>query len=154
MALGVGHFIWQIASANIGKMTLYYLVPGRKPPELVKIGRMGGAFGETHHEWYQRVTDDGFRLAAPPILRDGGFLPGTTYQIMTNYHPRALGPRLREALDDLPVVVVTGLRQTGKSPEESNMQLIIGNKPHVFRAFRVFRVFRGCGCGWRTATCS
>lgn len=31
------------------------------------------------------------------------------------YRPRALAGRIREALDDLPVVVVTGLRQTGKS---------------------------------------
>lgn len=31
------------------------------------------------------------------------------------YRPRALAGRIREALEDLPVVVVTGLRQTGKS---------------------------------------
>lgn len=31
------------------------------------------------------------------------------------YRPRALAGRIREALEDLPVVIVTGLRQTGKS---------------------------------------
>jgi len=34
---------------------------------------------------------------------------------MTDYRRRALGGPAREALSDLPVVVVTGLRQTGKS---------------------------------------
>jgi predicted AAA+ superfamily ATPase len=33
----------------------------------------------------------------------------------TRYHPRELGGAVREALGNLPVVVVTGLRQTGKS---------------------------------------
>lgn len=35
--------------------------------------------------------------------------------IMTPYRARALGSLVREALDEMPVVVVTGLRQTGKS---------------------------------------
>jgi hypothetical protein len=34
---------------------------------------------------------------------------------MTAYRPRALGRLVREALEDMPVVVVTGLRQSGKS---------------------------------------
>ena len=34
---------------------------------------------------------------------------------MTGYHPRALGRLTREALAGIPVVVVTGLRQSGKS---------------------------------------
>src|SRR5574341_546944 len=35
--------------------------------------------------------------------------------IMTKYRPRSLGPAVREALEEMPVVVMTGLRQTGKS---------------------------------------
>jgi len=34
---------------------------------------------------------------------------------MTRYHPRALGPVVRDALAEMPVVIVTGLRQAGKS---------------------------------------
>jgi hypothetical protein len=34
---------------------------------------------------------------------------------MTDYRPRALGRLVREALEDFPVVVITGLRQSGKS---------------------------------------
>ncbi len=34
---------------------------------------------------------------------------------MTAYRPRALSARLAEALADMPVVVMTGMRQTGKS---------------------------------------
>jgi predicted AAA+ superfamily ATPase len=34
---------------------------------------------------------------------------------MTTYHARSLGRLVREALTDMPVVVVTGLRQSGKS---------------------------------------
>lgn len=34
---------------------------------------------------------------------------------MTEYYPRALGRLVREALADMPVVVITGLRQSGKS---------------------------------------
>jgi predicted AAA+ superfamily ATPase len=34
---------------------------------------------------------------------------------MTGYRTRALAPLVRDALADLPVVVVTGLRQAGKS---------------------------------------
>ncbi len=34
---------------------------------------------------------------------------------MTNYHSREIVPRLREALEDMPVVVLTGPRQAGKS---------------------------------------
>lgn len=34
---------------------------------------------------------------------------------MTDYHPRDLGPRVRAALAEMPVVVITGMRQTGKS---------------------------------------
>ncbi len=34
---------------------------------------------------------------------------------MTTYHPRALGPIVRDALAEMPVVIVTGLRQAGKS---------------------------------------
>jgi predicted AAA+ superfamily ATPase len=34
---------------------------------------------------------------------------------MTGYRPRSIGPVVLEALEEMPVVVVTGLRQTGKS---------------------------------------
>jgi predicted AAA+ superfamily ATPase len=34
---------------------------------------------------------------------------------MTDYHSRAIAPQVRAALDDMPVVVITGMRQTGKS---------------------------------------
>jgi predicted AAA+ superfamily ATPase len=35
--------------------------------------------------------------------------------VMTGYLPRSLGPAVREALAAMPVVVITGLRQSGKS---------------------------------------
>lgn len=37
------------------------------------------------------------------------------YLIMTNYLPREIVPRLERALQHLPIVVLSGLRQTGKS---------------------------------------
>lgn len=34
---------------------------------------------------------------------------------MTSYHPRDIGPAIRHALTQMPVAVLTGLRQAGKS---------------------------------------
>lgn len=34
---------------------------------------------------------------------------------MTDYYPRAIAPHVRAALSDMPAVVITGMRQTGKS---------------------------------------
>ena len=34
---------------------------------------------------------------------------------MTEYHPRDIGPMFVEALKDMPVVALTGMRQTGKT---------------------------------------
>src|SRR5260370_15989032 len=53
---------------------------------------------------------------ARPTTRPG-LLANTTigWVIMTAYRPRELTPLLREALGSLPVVVVTGLRQAGKT---------------------------------------
>src|SRR5947209_7175720 len=34
---------------------------------------------------------------------------------MTAYRPRSIGPRVDEALREMPVVVISGMRQTGKS---------------------------------------
>jgi predicted AAA+ superfamily ATPase len=34
---------------------------------------------------------------------------------MTGYHDREIASRVREALRDMPVVVLTGMRQCGKS---------------------------------------
>lgn len=35
---------------------------------------------------------------------------------MKEYYPRDIADTVRSALDNMPVVVVTGMRQTGKTP--------------------------------------
>ena len=48
--------------------------------------------------------------------------------IMTEYRPRALGRLVRAALAELPVVVVTGLRQSGKSTFLQNERGLAGRR--------------------------
>lgn len=57
---------------------------------------------------------------------------------MTNYLPREIAPRLERALQLLPVVVLSGLRQTGKSTLLQNEPAIL--RGHTYRTLDDFAI--------------
>lgn len=54
---------------------------------------------------------------------------------MTDYHPRAIASQIRAALGDMPVVVVTGMRQTGKSTFLQQQKELQGRRYITFDDF-------------------
>ncbi len=54
---------------------------------------------------------------------------------MTDYHPRAIASQIRAALGDMPVVVVTGMRQTGKSTFLQRQKELQGRRYITFDDF-------------------